>query len=107
MLKLLDPTYRPEPEYTNPRRGSAHGGPFRHGEMTAAALEALRTLKRPASSAECAAAMLKRKGIGGDPDRQATLTSRVSAVFAQKADTGQIRHISNGDARNVLWEVAR
>lgn len=105
VLCLQDPAYRPEAARTNQRRGS---GPnlFGFGEMTSAALGALRRLERPASVAECAKAMLESKQIFDDQG-VTKLASKVSAVFAQKAVTGQVRRVGNGDGRQVLWEIAR
>jgi hypothetical protein len=107
VLLMLDPAHEPPAAHANRRGPSGVEHPFRHGEMTAAALEALRTLARPASTAECATAMLERKGLAGDAALHALVVSRVSTVFAQKAAAGQIRRVSNGDARQVHWEVAR
>jgi hypothetical protein len=51
--------------------------------------------------------MLERKGLASDTALHAQIVSRGSTVFAQKAVTGQIRRVSNGDVRQVRWEVAR
>ena len=107
VLLLLDPTYKPEAEHANRRGFAGADHPFKHGEMTAAALEALRALAKPASTAECATAMLERRGLASDTALHAQVVSRVSTVFAQKAAAGQIRRVSNGDARQVRWEIAR
>jgi hypothetical protein len=81
-------------------------GPFGVGEMTAAALNTLRRLGRPVSASECAKAMLEGKQIS-DEQVLTKLTSKVAAVFAQKASSGQLRRSSNGDGRHVLWEINR
>lgn len=107
VLLILDPDYLPEAGRVNRRGGATPNMPFRHGELSSAALEALRMLKRPASSSETAAAMLERKGIANDPEMHALVVSRVSAVFAQKAASGQLRRVQNGDARQARWEIAR
>jgi hypothetical protein len=107
VLLMLDPTSKPQAPRANRRSPAGADTPFKHGEMTAAALEALRTLARPASSSECATAMLERKGLESDTTLHAQVVSCVSTVFAQKAAAGQIRRVSNGDARQVRWEVAR
>lgn len=98
VLLMLDPAYKPPATHANRRGPPGMDHPFRHGEMTAAALEALRTLARPASTAECATAMLERKVLAGDTALHAQVVSRVSTVFAQKAAGGQVRRVSNGDA---------
>lgn len=107
VLLMLDPTSNPPAGHANRRTPTGTDHAFKHGEMTAATLEALRTLAGPASTAECATAMLERKGMASDTALHAQIVSRVSTVFAQKAATGQIRRVSNGDARQVRWEVAR
>jgi hypothetical protein len=105
VLVMLDPDYRPERSHTNVRRIS-QPSPFGFGEMTEAALDALRRLGRPVSAAECAKAMLEAKQIS-DAQVVLKLTSKVAAVFAQKATLGQLRRSSNGDGRHVLWEINR
>jgi hypothetical protein len=107
VLLMLDSAYKPPAAHANRRGPAGAAQPFKHGEMTAAALEALRTLARPASTAECATAMLERKALASDTALHAQVVSRVSAVFAQKAAAGQVRRVSNGDARQVRWEIAR
>jgi hypothetical protein len=107
VLLILDPDYRPEAGRGNRRGGATPNTPFKHGEMSSAALDALRLLKRPASTSETATAMLERKGIANDPEMHALVVSRVSAVFAQKAASGQLRRVQNGDARQARWEIAR
>lgn len=106
VLRILDPAYSPEAGRTN-RRGAAVENPFGHGEMTAAALAALRGFGRPATSAECARAMLSANGANDDGATQAQIASRVTAVFSQKAAPGQVRRAGNGDGRQALWETAR
>ena len=87
-------------------RKTPQSGPFGVGEMTAAALNTLRRLGRPVSASECAKAMLEGKQIS-DEQVLTKLTSKVAAVFAQKASSGQLRRSSNGDGRHVLWEINR
>lgn len=107
VLLILDSDYRPEAGRVNRRGGVTPNTPFKHGEMSSAALEALRMLNRPASTSETATAMLERRGIANDPEMHALVVSRVSAVFAQKAASGQLRRVQNGDARQARWEIAR
>ena len=106
VARMVDPDYRPE---TAPRgrqvKGAKH--PFAPGEMVGAALSALRSLARPASSGECARTMLSARGASIDDEVLVTLTNRVSALLAQKADSGQVLRAGNGDGRQVLWAIAR
>ncbi len=106
VLLMLDPNYKPEAGRTN-RRGQARNGLFSRGEMTAAALAVLRDLNRPASSAECARAMLAAKGIDDDDPMQGQISTQVTALLWQKIGSGQVRRTANGDGRQVLWEIAR
>lgn len=106
VLLMLDPSYRAEAARPN-RRGPPTAMPFQRGEMPAAALEALRTIGRPASSAECARAMLAAKGIADDEPLQAQVAARVTALLSQKATVGQVRRAGNGDGRQVLWQIDR
>lgn len=108
VARMVDPDYRPE---TTPRgrpakvEGAKH--PFAPGEMVGAALNALRSLDRPASSGECAQAMLSALGAPANDEVLATLTNRVSALLAQKAEGGQVLRAGNGNGRQVLWKIAR
>ena len=106
VLLMLDPNYKPEAGYAN-RRGTAGGSPFSHGETTTLALAALRDIGRPATATECAQAMLTSKGVPADEAVQERIASRVVALFAHKADAGQVRRVGTNGGRHVLWEIAR
>jgi hypothetical protein len=108
VARMVDADYRPEiaPRGRPPKtEGAKH--PFAPGEMVGAALSALRSLDRPASSAECAQAMLSALGGTMDEEVLVTLTNRVSALLAQKADGGQVLRAGHGNGRQVLWAIAR
>jgi len=107
VLLLLDPAYKPEAARVTPPRLKSTTNPFAHGEMTPAALEALRLRGKPATSAEVAATMLERKGLAPDGTCHPGLAAKVTSVFIAKAEAGQIRRVGNGDSRQVLREVAR
>ena len=107
VLAMLEPGYQPEGDRPNRPRTAAGRGPFKQGEMTSAALSALREFGRPASTVECAEAMLEAKGMAGDEAAKARLASKVATVFAQKAAAGKLHRIANGDGRKVLWHIER
>jgi hypothetical protein len=107
VLQMLDPAYKPQAGHTNHRNSAGTDKPFKYGEITALALEALRKIGRPALSTECATAMLEQKGLSNDTTLYAQVASQVATVFSQKVASGQIRRVPNSDARHVLWEVAR
>lgn len=108
VLRILEPEYRPE-ALLKPSRPSRGGlpSPFAKGEMAAAALNALRSFDRPASSSECASAMLAERGILADEKILLQVTNSVSALLAQKAERGLVARAGNGQGRQVLWRVAR
>ena len=107
VMVLLEPGYQAEAPRPNRARGPGGPNPFGHGEMTAAALDALRELGRPATTSECADTMLAAKGLAGNELARAKLASKVATVFVQKEATGQLRRAANGDGRQARWEVAR
>jgi len=106
VMALLEPGF--QAEAPRPNRARAPGGPnpFGHGEMTAAALAALRELGT-ATTSECAGAMLAAKGLAEDESTRSRLASKLAAVFIQKEASGQLRRAANGDGRQGRWEVAR
>ena len=106
VMALLEPSYQAEAPRPNRARGRGGPSPFGHGEMTSAALFALRELGT-ATTSECAAAMLAAKGLAEDEPSRSRLASKVAAVFGQKEAAGQLRRAANGDGRQVRWEVAR
>lgn len=107
VMTMLDPAYVPEANRANRKRSTGSSKLFGWGEMTPAALEALRLVGKPATSAEVAAAIMAGKGVGADDDTQAELAGKVTSAFVAKAASGQVRRVGNGDGKQVLWEVAR
>lgn len=105
VLAMLEPGYQPEVGRANRPRGAFGPAPFGPGEMTSAALSALRELGRPATTSECADAMLVAKGLLPDETVRAGLASKVATVFAQKARAGKLSRVGNDDGRKVLWQI--
>jgi uncharacterized protein YfaQ (DUF2300 family) len=79
--------------------------PFVSGELTPAALEALRKLG-PTTSSACAEAILSAKGMPTDPATVAQVANRVSAIFSQKANNGQVSRAGSGTGRQLIWQIA-
>ena len=107
VMTMLDPAYVPEANRANRTRSKGGSKLFGWGEMTPAALEALRLVGKPATSVEVAAAMMVKKGVSPDDDAQVELAGKVTSAFIAKAASGQIRRVGNGDGRQVTWEIAR
>ena len=108
VARMVDPDYRPEtaPRGRPPKaEGTKHS--FASGEMVRAALNALRSLNRPASSGECVRAMLSTLGASIDDGVLVTLTNRVSALLAQKAEGGQVLRAGHGTDRQVFRAIAQ
>lgn len=103
VTRMLDPDYLPK---ADPSRRQAASGLHPRGELTVAALETLRRIGRPATSAECGVAILEAKGQANDPELLGQVVNRVSAIFSQKAEAGQVRRAENGEGRQLLWEIA-
>ena len=106
VMSLVNPGHVPEAGHVN-RRGMHGANPFGQGETTSTALASLRQIGRPATSAECADAMLKAKGVPTDEALRTRTANRVTALFSHKAVTGQVRRAGVGDGRQILWEIAR
>ena len=107
VMRMVDEDYRPEPPNRLPSgRPTAAGNPFKAGEMVVAMLDALRTVGRPVRSTECAEAMLSKVGHPADDATLAGVANRVSAVLAQKVQSGQVERAGNGTGRQVLWRIA-
>lgn len=108
VARMVDQGYRPETAARGrPAKAESAKHPFAPGQMVGAALTALRSLDRPASSGERAQAMLATLDAPVDDDVLATLTNRVSALLAQKAEGGQVLRAGQGTGRQVLWAIAR
>ena len=103
VTRMLDPDHQPKAE---PSRRQAVTGLYPRGVLTAAALEVLRRIGRPATSVECGTAILEAKGRTNDPELLGQVVNRVSAIFSQKAEAGQVRRAGNGEGRQLLWEIA-
>ena len=103
VTRMLDPDHQPK---ADPCRRQAVTGLYPRGELTVAALETLRRIGRPATSVECGTAILEAKGRTADPELLGQVVNRVSAIFSQKADAGQVRRAGNGEGRQLLWEIA-
>ena len=103
VLRMVDPEYRPEA----PRPNKSRPGklPFAHGEMTTVALDTLRRIGRPVSAADCARALMEDRNLSDNLHQP--IANRFSALFAQKAASGQVRRVANGDGHHVKWEIAR
>ena len=103
VTRMLDPDHQPK---ADPSRRQAASGLYPRGELTAAALDTLRRITRPATSVECGTAILEAKGRAHDAELLGQVVNRVSAIFSQKADAGQVRRAGNGEGRQLLWEIA-
>lgn len=104
VLRMESPDYKPDAPAANHRPGGSQVY-FGHGQLVAAALEALRTMEGPASATDCARLILTDRGM---PDTELSrLSTKVASTFGQKAATGQVERINNGDGRSVLWRIAR
>jgi hypothetical protein len=104
--KMLDPAYIPEAPRPNRPRGGPLAALFQWGEITAAALEALRLLGR-ANSADIATSVLERKGVPADETIRTDLTAKVIGLLTNKVASGQVRRAESDDGKQVLWEIAR
>lgn len=104
VTRMLHPDH---PSKADPSRRQAASGLYPRGELAVAALETLRRIGRPATSAECGAAILEAKGRTDDPDLLGQVVNRVSAIFSQKAEAGQVRRAGNGEGRQLLWKTRR
>lgn len=103
VTRMLDPDHHPK---ADPSRRQAVTGLYPRGELTAAALATLRRIGRPATSVECGTAILEAKGRTANPGLLGQVVNRVSAIFSQKAEVGQVRRAGNGEGRQLLWEIA-
>jgi hypothetical protein len=103
VVLMLDPGHEAR---VPPVHRQKQSGLYPRGELTIAALETLRKFGRPATSAECGAAILEARGQTPEPDMLAQLVNRVSAVFSQKVEAGQVRRAGNAEGRQLLWEIA-
>ena len=103
VTRMLDPDHQPK---ADPSRRQAVTGLYPRGKLTAAALDTLRRIGRPATSVECGTAILEAKGRTADSELLGQVVNRVSAIFSQKAEAGQVRRAGNGEGRQLLWEIA-
>ena len=103
VLRMMDPQYRSEAPKSN--KGRSGKLPNAHGEITTVALETLRRIGQPISAADCARAVLEARKL--PDDFQPQMAVKLSVLFAQKAASGQLRRVVNGDGRHVKWEIAR
>ena len=102
-LCMVGPEYRPDaPRSSKSRPGKL---PSAHGETTTVALDALRRIGQPVSAADCARAVIDDRNLSDDLHQ--LMANRFSALLAQKAASGQVRRIANGDGHHVKWEIAR
>lgn len=103
VLRLVDPEYRPEAHRSNKSRPGKL--PFAHGEMITVALDTLRRIGRSMSAADCARVLIDDRNLSDELHQ--SMANRFSALFAQKAASGQVRRVANGDGHHVKWEIAR
>lgn len=107
VMRMVDEEYRPEPSNRlTSGRPTAAGNPFKAGEMVVAMLDASRTAGRPVTSVECAGEMLAKAGHAADDATLAGVANRVSALLAQKVQSGQVERAGQANGRQVLWKVA-
>jgi hypothetical protein len=101
VIRMVDPDHQTVEQQVERKAIS----PFVSGELTPAALEALRKLG-PTTSSACAEAILSAKGMPTDPATVAHVANRVSAIFSQKANNGQVSRAGSGTGRQLIWQIA-
>lgn len=65
----------------------------------------LRAANGPMTSTECAAALLKKRGLDYRDDRFKAVVNRVSSRLADLARRGTVRRIKTDDGRVLAWEA--